>query len=330
MRRRDFMALAGGAAALSSVGPLAARAQQPAMPVIGFLSSLSAGATAHLVGAFLDGLKEAGYVDGQNVVIEYRWAENQYDRLPGLAAELVRRPVAVIVAAGGPVTPLVAKSATSTIPVVFTASSDPVRAGLVTSLSRPGGNFTGTAALTIELDAKRLEVLRELVPNARIIGALINPNRPDAELQSRDMQEAARTLDQQIVVLQAGSEAEIDTVFGNVIQQRIGALLVGADPLFLSRREQIIALAARQALPAMYNTRDFAAIGGLASYGGRIAEGYRQAGIYTARILKGSKPADLPVVQPTTFEFVINLKTAKALGLTVPPMLLARADEVIE
>ena len=327
LRRREVITLLGGAAA---AWPLAARAQQAAMPVIGFLSSASAGATAHLVTAFLDALRGAGYVEGRNVAIEYRWAENRYERLPALAAELVRRQVAVIVAAGGPVTPLMAKSATSTIPIVFTASSDPVKAGLVTSLSRPGGNFTGTAALTIELDAKRLEVLRELVPNARIIGALINPNRPDAELQSRDMKEAARTLDQQIVVLQAGSELEIDTIVANVIQQRIGALLVGADPLFLSRREQIIALAARHALPAMYNTRDFAAAGGLASYGGRIADGYRQAGIYTALILKGSKPADLPVVQPTKFEFVINLKTAKALGLEVPPTLLARADEVIE
>jgi putative tryptophan/tyrosine transport system substrate-binding protein len=312
------------------VWPLAARAQQPAMPVVGFLASASEYGSHGFVAAFRNGLVESGYVEGRDVQVEYRWADNQYDRLSSLAADLVRRSVSVIVASGGPAAPLAAKAATSTIPIVFTATSDPVRLGLVASLNRPGGNVTGTGAFTVELDAKRLEVLRELVPKVVLIGALINPNRPDADAQSQHVQDAARAVGQQVHVLMAGSEREIDTAFTALAQQQIGALLVGADPFFSSRRNQVVALAARHTVPTVYMNRDFVATGGLASYGTNIADGYRPAGIYAAQILKGAKPADLPVIQPTKFELAINLKTAKALGLTVPPTLLARADEVIE
>jgi len=320
------MALLGGATAW----PIAARTQQTAVPVIGFLGSASAAPNADAIAAFHQGLGEGGYVEGRNVVIEYRWAENQYDRLPALAADLVRRPVAVIVASGGPVAAQAAKAATSTIPIVFTASSTPIELGLVASLRRPGGNMTGSAMLTAELDAKRLELLRELVPTAHVIGALVNPGRPDAEAQSRYAQEAGRALGLRVIILSASSESEIDKTFANLAEQRIGALLVGADPFFHSRREQLIALVARHAVPTMYMTRDFVTAGGLMSYGASIEEGYRQAGIYTGQILKGAKPADLPIVQPTKFVLVINLKAAKALGLEIPPTVLARADEVIE
>ena len=273
---------------------------------------------------------ESGYIEGRDVQVEYRWADNQYDRLPALAAELVRHPVSVIVASGGPAAPIAAKAATSIIPIVFTATSDPVRLGLVASLNRPGGNVTGTGAFTIELDAKRMEMLRELVPKVGLIGALVNRSRPDAYVQSQQVEKATQIVGQQVHVVMAGNEREIDSAFAALVQQQIGALLVGADPFFSSQREQVVALAARHGLPAVYMSRDFVLAGGLASYGTIIADGYRQAAIYAAQILKGASPADLPVMQPTKFELVINLKTAKALGLTVPPTLLARADEVIE
>jgi putative ABC transport system substrate-binding protein len=326
LTRREFITLFAGAAAW----PLAARAQQPAMPVIGFLGSASAAPIAHFVAAFHQGLGESGYIEGRNVAIEYRWADNQYERLPALTAELVRRQVAVIIASGGPVAAMAAKAATSTIPIVFTASSDPVKLGLVASLNRPGGNVTGSGMFTAELEPKRLELLRELVPSARVIGALVNPGRPHAEAQSRDIQAAGRTLGLQVIILRASSERDIDTAFAGLAGQGIGALLIGADPFFQTRREQLVALAVRLAVPAVYMNREFAAAGGLASYGTNIAEGYRQAGIYAGRILKGEKPADLPVVQPTKLELVINLKTAKALRLDVPLILQQRADEVIE
>jgi putative ABC transport system substrate-binding protein len=325
LKRREFITLLGGAAAW----PLAARAQQ-AMPVIGFLGSASPDSFGRLVGAFRDGLGETGYTEGRNVAIQYRWAENRYDRLPELAAELVRRQVTVIVASGGAVAPLAAKAATSTIPIIFTGMPDPVKAGLVASLNRPGGNITGTAALTAELDAKRLEVLHELVPGRGLIGGLVNPNRPDAEAQAGDMQEAARTLGQQTIVFKAGSEAEIDAAFAALAREGIVALLIGADPFFTGQRAQLVALTVRHAVPAIYATREFPDAGGLASYGSRIAEGYRLGGIYTGRILKGEKPADLPVVQPTKIELIINLKAAKAIGLPIPEAFLLRADEVIE
>jgi putative ABC transport system substrate-binding protein len=326
MKRREFMALLGGAAAW----PLSARAQQPTMPVIGFLGSASAEPSAGFLAMFRSGLEETGYVEGQNVTIEYRWAGNQYDRLPGLAADLVRRRVSVIVASGGPVTPTAAKAATSTIPIVFTATSDPVKLGLVASLSRPDGNVTGTSAFTVELDAKRMEVLREMVPAARVIGAFVNPTRTDADAQSRAVEDAARALSWEVRILNAESEADIDAAFASVLEQKISALVVGADPFFNNHRVKIVRLAERHALPAIYMNREFVTVGGLASYGTNIGIGYRQAGIYAGQILKGARPADLPVVQPTKYELIINLKTAQALGLDIPPTLLARADEVIE
>jgi putative ABC transport system substrate-binding protein len=326
MRRRQFMSLLAGAA----TWPLAAWAQQPAMPVIGFLHSGASVQWLYVVEAFRDGLKKAGYVEGQNIVIQFRWAEDQYDRLPGLAAELVRSDVAVLVAAGGPVVALAAKAATETVPIVFTAVADPVKSGLVVSLNRPGGNATGTAGLTTELDAKRLELLREMVPSADVVGVLVNPNRPGVEAQTRDLTVAAQTVGQRCVIVSAGNVRELGTAFQALARDRVGALLITADPFFNSEREEVIGLASRHAIPAIFQWRDFAAAGGLASYGPRLTDAYHQAGLYAGRILKGEKPADLPVVQPTKFELVINLKTAKALGLTIPPTLLARADEVIE
>jgi putative ABC transport system substrate-binding protein len=326
MGRRGFLASLGGAAA---AWPLAARAQS-AMPVIGFLNSAEPKPFAHLLAAFRQGLREVGFVEGRNVVIEQRWAENRYERLPELAADLVRRQVAVIVAGGGNISALAAKAATATIPIVFTAASDPVRAGLVASLNRPGGNVTGIAALTAEMDGKRLELLHELVPKLGVIGVLVNPNRADSEHQVQDVEAAARALGRRIVVLRAGTERGVEAVFATLTAQRIGAIAIGADPFFANHRATIVALAARHAIPAIYQFRDFVSAGGLVSYGASLPDSYRQAGIYAGRIINGAKPAELPVMQATKFELIINLTTAKALGIEIPPALLVRADEVIE
>ncbi len=300
------------------------------MPVIGYLASGSPGSSAPFVAAFHQGLSETGYVAGQNLAIEYRWAEGSYDRLPALAADLVGRRVDLIVAAGALPPAAAAKSATSTIPIVFTGVGDPVGVGLVASLARPGGNLTGFDLMSTELMPKRFELLSELVPQARVMALLVNPNYANTERIIREVQEAAHRKGVQLPILKAGNESEIDTAFASLGQLHAGALLVGADPFFNSRREQLVTLASRHSVPASYEFREFAAIGGLISYGASGTGVYRQVGVYVGRILKGAKPADLPVQQPTTFELVVNLKTAKALGLTVPPSILARADEVIE
>ena len=325
MRRRDFIIFLAGAMA---AWPLAARAQQKAMPVIGVLNTGSPGPSPFMA-AFRQGLSEAGYVEGQNLAIEYRWAEGHYDRLPALAADLVGRKVDLIMASSPP-SALAAKSATSTIPIVFRSGADPVGDGLVASLARPGGNLTGVSFIADELTAKRLELLSELVPRAGVIALLMNPNNATAERVIRDVQEAARTKGLQLHVLKASSESEIDTAFASLVQLHAGALVVGADPFLSGRREQLVALASRRAVPSIYAWREFAASGGLISYGPSLTSAFRLVGTYTGRILKGAKPADLPVQQPNTFELVIYLKTAKALGLTVPPSLLRRADEVIQ
>jgi putative ABC transport system substrate-binding protein len=330
MRRRDFMTiLGGGAVATSFLWPLAARAQQPAMPVVGVFTAGSTGSLRQQIAAFHAGLKEAGFVENQNVAIEYRSAEGQLDRAPALVADLVRRQVAVLVA-GTPAGALAAKQASATIPIVFIVGSDPVESGLVASLNRPGGNMTGTYMFTTGLEAKRLGLLHEMVPKAKTIAVLINPGFLGSEAQLRDVQEAAARLGVQLVVLRANAESDFDAAFAALVRERAGALLVSSNPFFNSRREQLVVLAARHAVPAIYDWREFAAAGGLMSYGTSLADAYRQAGVYAGSILKGAKPADLPVVQVTRFEFVINLSTAKALGLEVPPPLSARADEIIE
>jgi ABC-type uncharacterized transport system substrate-binding protein len=325
MNRRDFITLLGSAAAGWA---RAARAQQPAMPVVAFLSGVQV--PAHLVEAFRRGLHEIGYVEGQNVAFEYRTVSGEYDRFRAIADDLVRRQVAVIFATGGTAAALAAKSATSMTPIVFYMGGDPVKQGLVTSLNRPGGNLTGLGWLGFALGAKRLELLRELVPNVAAISLLVNPKNPDSEFEMQDVQEAAGILGRQLHVVSASVEAEFLGAFSKLVQQRDGALIVASDVLFSGRRGLLVALAARHGVPTIYERRDFPDAGGLMSYGHQRADAYRQLGIYTGRILKGARPADLPVLQPTKFELVINLNAAKALGLEIPPTLLARADEVIE
>jgi putative tryptophan/tyrosine transport system substrate-binding protein len=327
MKRREFITLLGTAA---MVLPINARAQQPALPVVGFLSSRSPNESTSAVAAFRQGLTEAGYVEGENVHIAFQWAEGQYDRLPRLAADLASRRVAVILATGGNPPALAAKAATATIPIVFIIGSDPVEVGLVASLNRPGGNVTGVSLFTSMLVAKRLELLRELLPTATTIAFLVNPNNSNAAPDTKVVQTAARGFGLQLVVLSAAIENDIDAAFATLVQRRANALLVNTDSFFLTRRNQFVALAARHAVPTIHDLREFTAAGALVSYGTDLADAYRQGGVYVGRIVKGEKPADLPVIQPTKFELGINLKTAKALGLDVPASLLARADEVIE
>ena len=326
MRRRDFIRALAGSTLLS---PLVVRAQQPAMPVIGFLDPTSLDKYAPFVEAFRNGLREVGLIAGHNLAIEFRWAEGQYARLPEMAADLVQHKVAVIVATGITAT-RAAKAATSTIPIVFAAVSDPVKSGLVASLNRPGGNITGNAGFSIELDAKRLELLSELAPAARAIGALVNPNRPGVEAQEKEMLAAAKTAGRELTVLHTGDSRAIEIAFATLTERKIAALLIGADALFNNHRPQVVALAARHGIVAMYPWNEFVTEGGLVSYAPSLTEAYRLSGLYVGRILNGERPADLPVIQPTKVELAINLKTARALGLDVPPSLLARADEVIE
>jgi putative tryptophan/tyrosine transport system substrate-binding protein len=328
MKRREFITLLGGAAA---TWPLVARAQQSTMPVIGFLHPASIDVVADRVRAFRQGLKDTGFIEGENVAIEYRWAEDQIERVPTLAAELVRRKVTVIAAVGGNVPALAAKNATTTIPIVFAVGEEPVGLGLVASIARPGGNLTGINFLAAELHAKRLELLRELVPGAIRLAVLINPgNAVNAETTLRDVQAAARAVGLEMQIIRASTSREIDAAFATMARERTDALLVGGDPFFNSRRVQLVLLTARHAVSAIYSSREYAEVGGLMSYGPNFFDAYRQVGVYVGRILKGAKPADLPVVQSSKFELVINAQTARILGLTVPPMLVSRADEVIE
>jgi putative tryptophan/tyrosine transport system substrate-binding protein len=326
VRRRAFITLLGGAV---TAWPLAARAQQP--PVIGFMSARSPDESAHLVEAFRRGLKdEAGYVEGENVAIEFRWALGDYSRMPELAADLVNRRVTVIAAVGGEVSGQAAKQATATIPIVFATGSDPVSLGLVASFNRPGGNATGLTTSTNQMEPKRLGLLRELAPGVALVGALVNPNFPPAARQARDLEDAARTIGQRIVIARASADEELEAAFAFLVREGIGSLLVSGDPYFDTRRDQIVGFAARQRLPAIYQFREFAVTGGVLSYGLSFTDVYRQVGLYAAKILKGAKPADLPVQQVTKFELVINMKTAKALGITISDNLLSLADEVIE
>jgi putative ABC transport system substrate-binding protein len=326
MRRREFMILSG----MAVVWPRSVGAQQSEIPVIGFISLAGPDTFAHLLAAYHESLREAGFVDGRNVTIEYRWARGQYDQLPALAADLVRRKVSIIVASGGDRPTLAAKAATSTIPIVFTGSDDPVGFGLVQSLSHPGGNMTGTAGFTSKLEVKKLEILHEVLPEPRLIGMLANPKNPAAAADVKDVEAAARSMAKQIHVVWASNESEIDAGFAAFAPLQLKGLLLGHDPFFNSRRDQIIAHVTRLAIPAIYEHREFILAGGLMSYGTDIREGYRLAGDYTGRILKGAKPADLPIEGPTIIRLVLNLKTAKALGIEIPSTLLARADEVIE
>jgi ABC-type uncharacterized transport system substrate-binding protein len=327
MKRRDFIALLGGAAA---IWPRLVCAQQPAIPVVGFLSTLGRNDRVNLVDAFRGGLNEAGYAEGRNVAIEYRFADNQVNRLPALAADLVSRKVAVIVATGGGNSVLAAKAATTTIPIVFVTAGDPVRLGFVASFNQPGGNLSGVNWFGAQIAGKGLGLLHELVPKAALVGLLANPNLPEAAFTLNAAQQAATALGQQLLVLHAATPSEIDTAFATMRQRRADALLVGGDPFFTSRRQQIVALTARDAIPAIYANREFVEDGGLMSYGNDVADGYRRAALHVVRILKGEKPANLPIDQAAKFEFVINLKTARALNLEVPPGLSARADQIIE
>jgi putative ABC transport system substrate-binding protein len=327
MKRREFLA----SGIIGAVAwPRAARTQQLSLPVIGFLSARPPAEAASVLAAFRQGLGEAGYFEGKNVTIEFRWAEGNYDRLPELAAELVRRQVTMIAATGGEPSPLAAKAATTTIPIVFTIGSDPVEAGLVASLARPGGNLTGTTIMAVELGPKRLEFIRQLVPNSSAIAMLINRNFPMALSEARGVQDAARALGRDVIMLAASTEGDIDTAFAKLIQQRAGGLIVGTDPFLLGARDKLARLAAQHAIPTMYFLREFVEAGGLMSYGPDIRRGYRQAGVYAGYILKGANPAELPVLLPTNFLLSVNLRTTRALGLTLPATLLALADEVIE
>jgi putative tryptophan/tyrosine transport system substrate-binding protein len=326
MRRREFVALLGCAAAW----PLAAHAQQGTMPVIGFLSTGAPGSDAFRLAALRQGLVEAGYVEGRNFAFDYRWADDQYERLPALAAELARREVAVIVTGGGATSTVAAKSATTTIPIVFVVGGDPVKSGLVSSLNRPDSNVTGVSFLANTLVAKQFEILHETIPKTALIAYLVNPTVANAEADTRNVLAAAEVIEQKVLVVRAQADSELEAAFVTLFQQRAGALVVGSDPFFLNRRDKLVELAARQKVPTIYFLREFASAGGLMSYGTSIAEAYRIVGLYAGRILKGEKPAELPVQQSSKVELIVNLKTAKALGLTVPPQLLARADEVIE
>jgi len=327
LRRREFIALLGGAA---TAWPLAARAQQTAMPVVGFLHTGSPAEFVHVVAAFKEGLNEAGYADGKNITIEYRWARGQYDRLPELAADLVRRQVAVIAAVGGTTTALAAKAATATVPIIFAIGADPVEAGLVASLSRPDSNLTGMGIFSNVLNAKRQELMRELVPTAALVAMLVNPTGATTQSELREVQAAADKIGQQVRVFNASTDREIDATVATIVEQRIAGLLVQGEPFFTSRRDQLVLLTTRHAIPTIFAWREFPAAGGLMSYGTILSAAYRQVGVYAGRILKGAKPADLPVQQATAFELVINLRAAKALGLTIPTAILLRADEVIE